>query len=143
MNTSTVHQKSFLVLTVIMMIAVFTSSCATTSPSATLPNREKLVHVVLVWLNKPGSEAGREEVINAGRRLTCKIPEVQSLCIGTDFPYGGGPELDITFDVCLVLQFEDEDALDRYIHHPYYQQALKTTFLPLSREIKVYNFTSK
>jgi Stress responsive A/B Barrel Domain len=142
MNTSTVRQKGFLLLTVIMMIAVFASSCATTSQSATSPNKEKLVHVVLVWLKKPGSETGREEVINAGRRLTRNIPEVQSLCVGPNFPYGG-PELDATFDVCLVLQFEDEDALDRYMHHPEHQQALKDIFRPLSREIKIYNFTSE
>jgi len=51
--------------------------------------------------------------------------------------------VDDSFDVCVVMQFADKAAMERYNQHPVHQKAANEAFLPLSKKILFYDFTSE
>jgi len=116
-------------------------ACAT-APKTEAIGKAKLLNITLIWLRESDNDAHRQQVIRAAHRLAREIPEVQRLSAGPPFPYGG-PGLDSSFDICLVMQFEDEDALDRYAKHPAFQKAQRELLSPLTKRVKVYNVVSE
>lgn len=48
-----------------------------------------------------------------------------------------------SFDVCLIMQFEDKAAMDRYVEHPVHQKAAIEVFLPLSQRLLFYDFIAE
>jgi hypothetical protein len=125
-----------------MLVAAMLLPACTTAPKPETIGKVKLLNITLIWLREPGSDADRQRVIGVVHHFAREIPEVQRLSVGPPFPYGG-PGLDSSFDICLVLQFEDEDALDRYAKHPAFQAAQRDILLPLTKQVKVYNVVSE
>lgn len=102
----------------------------------------KLFHVGLVWLKEPGNAAHRQQIVAAAHAFAREIPEVQFLSVGQS-PPSPHPMVDDSFDVCVVMQFADKAAMDRYNQHPVHQKAANEAFLPLSKKILFYDFKSE
>jgi hypothetical protein len=51
--------------------------------------------------------------------------------------------VDASFDVCLILQFEDKAAMGRYAENPVHQKAANEVFLPLSQRLLFYDFIAE
>lgn len=117
----------------------FVSGCATAPKPAAAG---KIYHVGLVWLKEPGNAAHRQQIVAAAHAFAREIPEVQFLSVGQS-PPSSSPYVDASFDVCLVMQFADQAAMERYNQHPVHQKAAQEAFLPLSKKILFYDFTSE
>jgi len=117
----------------------FCSGCATAPKPAPAG---KLYHIGLVWLKEPGNAAHRQQIVAAAHSFARGIPEVQFLSVGQTLP-STSPYVDDSFDVCVVMQFADKAALERYNQHPVHQKAAHEAFLPLSKKIQFYDFTSE
>ena len=102
----------------------------------------KLFHVGLVWLKEPGNAAHRQQIVAAAHAFAREIPEVQFLSVGQS-PPSPSPYVDDSFDVCVVMQFADRAAMERYNQHPVHQKAAHEAFLPLSKKIVFYDFVSE
>lgn len=141
MNANAVILKRLMFATAGLLAMGLIPACVTT-PQPAAKQKETLVQITLLWLKDPANVADRQKLIDTGRSLARDIPEVQRLSIGPTFPFGG-LGLDPTFDICLVMQFADEDALDRYIKHPAHQKAVADVFVPFVKQTKCYNFISE
>ena len=95
-------------------------------------------HVVTCWLKRPGDPAARARLIRASMRFT-EIPGVKRVNAGTVLP-SARPTVDSTFDVAVVITFEDRKALSRYLKHPRHRQAVELHLKPLTRKVVVYDF---
>jgi len=136
-NTNT---KTGVILTAatILLGALFWSGAAEPKPA----QQGKLHHVGLVWLKEPGNAGQRKKIIEAAHAFAKEIPEVESLSVGQTLPQTSS-YVDASFDVCLVMRFQDKAAMDRYGANPVHQQAAREIFLPLSSKILFYDFIAE
>jgi len=102
----------------------------------------KFHHVGLVWLKEPGNMEHRQKIISAAHSFASAIPEVQSISVGQS-PPSTSPYVDSSFDICLIMRFEDKAAMDRYAKHPIHKKAAEETFLPLSQRLLFYDFIAE
>ena len=128
-----------MVTTIILGLTVFLPACATAPKSA---KSGKIYHIGLVWLKESGNAEQRQKIIAAAHAFAREIPELEFLSAGQPLP-SHSQYVDDSFDVCLVMQFADKAAMERYNNHPVHQQAAHETFLPLSRKILFYDFVSE
>jgi len=129
-----------LTLTVIICaLATFLSGCATTPQPAPAG---KIYHIGLVWLKEPGNAEQRQKIVAAAHAFAREIPEVKFLSVGQTLP-SQSSYVDDSFDVCVVMQFTDKAAMERYNQHPVHQKAAQEAFLPLSKKIMFYDFVSE
>jgi len=131
--------KQLSVIALAFTMAAILSSCAT---EPKLGKTGKLNHIGLFWLKEPGSANDRQKLIDAAHRFAREIPEVQLLSVGESVPKSSSP-LDTSFDICLIMQFDDQAAMDRYAKHPVHLKAAQEIFLPLSSKIKFYDFIAR
>jgi len=101
-----------------------------------------MYHVGLVWLKEPGNAEHRQKIVAAAHAFAREIPEMQFLSVGQTLP-STSPYVDASFDVCIVMQFADKAAMERYNQHPVHQKAAQEAFLPLSQKILFYDFVSE
>jgi hypothetical protein len=123
----------------VLTIAVVLCGCATTHKPVAAG---RFYHVGLVWLNEPGNPVQRRKIIEAAHAFAREIPEVQLLSVG-QAPPPTSSYVDASFDVCVVMQFADRQALERYNKHPVHVKAAEKSFLPLSRKFLFYDFITK
>jgi hypothetical protein len=123
----------------LVIAGVLTSSCAATSKSATTG---RLHHVGLVWLKEPGNEANRKRLIDAAHAFLRDIPEVRALSVGPALPQASRL-VDSSFDICFVMEFDDQLAMDRYAKDPIHENAAREWFLPLASKLVFYDFLSE
>ena len=71
-----------------------------------------MIRHVVAWKFQPGKEAQMHEFLNALRALDGVIPELKAMQIGVDCAGGGN------YDACLIADFDDMAALDRYKNDP-------------------------
>ena len=126
-------------LTLALSALWFCSGCAT-APKPESAGR--IHHVGLVWLKEPGNAGHRQKIVAAAHAFAREIPEVQFLSVGQTLP-SASPYVDASFDVCIVMQFEDKAAMERYNQNPVHQKAAQEAFLPLSQKILFYDFVSE
>lgn len=126
-------------IAVALVAMIFFTGCATASKQA---KAGRFHHVGLVWLKEQGNPEHRQAIIEAAHSFARAIPEVQFLSVGQS-PPSTSPYVDDSFDICFVMRLEDKAALDRYGKHPVHQKAAQEVFLPLSRKILFYDFTSE
>ena len=119
--------------------AILFSGCTTTREPA---KAGKFYHVGLVWLKEPGNAQHRQKIVEAAHSFAREIPEVQFLSVGQTLPKASSWH-DDSFDICFVMRLENKAALDRYAKNPVHEKAAKEVFLPLSRKILFYDFTSE
>lgn len=115
------------------------SGCATAPKSA---QTGKINHIGFVWLKEPGNAAHQQMLIEAARSFARDIPEVKFLSVGKTLPKGS-PFVDVSFDICLSMQFDDQAAMERYNQHPVHQKAAQEVFFPLAQKFLFYDFVSE
>lgn len=124
-----------LYLTVILTLSIIIGLPGISGASASSGNIE---HVVLCWLENPGDE-NRDKVIETTRELAA-IPGVMDLRVGPALP-SDREVVDDSFDVGISMSFRNHDEMEKYIDHEEHVRRLKEVFLPLCREIRVYDFS--
>jgi hypothetical protein len=100
-----------------------------------------VTHVVVCWLKDPGNADARDQIIEASRSFSA-IPGVRGVRVGPALP-SERAIVDDSFDVAIVLSFEDNQALARYLEHPRHQKAVREVLQPLVRKVIVYDFLEK
>jgi len=137
MNATIVKQLTL--ATFVLALAIFLSGCATAlKPAAS----GKVYHIGLVWLKEPGNAEQRQKIVAAAHDFAREIPEVKFLSVGQTLS-SPSSYVDDSFDVCVVMQFADKAAMERYNQHPVHQKAAQEAFLPLSQRILFYDFVSE
>ena len=131
--------KNPLLSACLLLAGVLASSCASSPKIATMG---RLHHVGLVWLKEPGNEANRRRLIDAAHAFLREIPEVRALSVGPALPQAS-PLVDSSFDLCFVMEFDDQAAMDRYAKHPVHEKAAREWFLPLASKLVFYDFMSE
>ena len=95
-------------------------------------------HVVFVWLKSPGSTKDRQILVEKSRELAAAIPQIRSFRWGTPVP-SERSVVDDTYDLALVMSFDDRAGLEAYESHPGHIRAAKEVLLPLAWKIVVYD----
>ena len=108
------------------------------TPTLADGNTDSLEHIVIVWLKEPGNAEHRERILSASEVLK-EIPGVLSLKSGSVIT-SDRSIVDSSFDVALIVSFEDQAALDSYVIHPTHIKLLEETLKPLVEKIQVYDF---
>ena len=98
-------------------------------------------HVVVCWLKKPGDAEGRGKVIDGTNALR-QIPGVRGVKVGVMLP-GDRPVVDSTYDVAMVISFDDRKSLGEYVNHPVHQKLVKEVIQPLVEKYRVYDFEAR
>lgn len=131
--------KNQLLSAALLITGVITPACAS---SPKIAKTERLHHVGFVWLREPGNEAHRRQLIDAAHAFLREIPELRGLSVGTALSQDS-PLVDSSFDICFVMEFDDQAALDRYAKHPLHETAARDLFLPLASKLLFYDFVSE
>jgi hypothetical protein len=139
MNNKTPIIQRLVVTTLALGLALFVSGCATTPKSA---QTGKINHIGFVWLKEPGNAEHRQKIIAAAHSFAREIPEVKCLSVGPTLP-SSSPYVDASFDICLIMQFDDQAAMERYNQHPVHQKAAQEVFFPLAQKFLFYDFVSE
>ena len=96
-------------------------------------------HVVVCWVNEPGNEEARQEVIEVSRGFSA-IPGVIDVRAGRVI-HSEREIVDNSFDVAIYLSFENEQRLFEYLNHPINKKAVEKTLKPFVQKVIVYDFT--
>ena len=99
-----------------------------------------VTHVVAFWLNDSGNARDRDELIAACRALG-EIPGVKEVRVGEVLP-STRPVVDSTYDVGLVITFEDARAMQDYGPHPIHQKLVQGMG-PRIRKFVIYDFANR
>ena len=119
-----------------LFIAALLSSCATIAPPAP---KGSVDHVVMFWQKKPGNLDDRKKITDAIERLRV-IEGITMLDYGTAVA-SDRPVVDDSFDLALLVRFENVAALHSYESDPRHVKEVKEVLLPLTKKIQVYDFT--
>lgn len=120
----------------ILLLLVPASGCATNAHTRGVT----VQHVLVCWLKTPGDTVARERLITEARGFLGKIPGLRAVSAGTVLP-SDRPAVDSSFDVAVIMSFDDETALAAYSHHPLHLNAIDRTLKPLVARYIVYDFT--
>ena len=102
------------------------------------PPARTLEHVVVVWLKEPGNTTHRQTVLDASEVLRT-IPGVRSLKSGTVIA-SERAIVDSSFDVAVIVSFDNRADMDAYLVHPLHVQLVNDTLKPLVAKIRVFDF---
>ena len=103
-----------------------------------IENQKKLNHVVLCWLKEPGDRENIKKIISMTQSFQ-SIPGVLDAQAGR-VVLSDRKIVDDSFDVGILIQVQDEAALQQYLDHPRHQKAKEEIFLPLIEKVLVYDF---
>ncbi len=121
-----------------VVAALMITSCSSTCPLAG-KQQGSVEHIVLAWLKKPGNKADQAKLIAAAKSLKADIKEVKSLAVGRALP-SDRPVVDDSFDVALVMRFDNKEDLASYEKNPVHVKAVTETLKPLTQKIVVHDF---
>jgi hypothetical protein len=93
--------------------------------------------VVAIKLKDAYANAGdRAQVAAASRQILGAVPGVRSIDVGTPADAAAGK----SWDVLLLLRFDDLDAVEAYRGHDNHRRYMDTFLRPMLDVIKVWNF---
>jgi stress responsive alpha/beta barrel protein len=93
--------------------------------------------VVAIKLKDPYSNPeDRAKVAAASREVLGAVPEVRSIEVGTPADFAA----EKSWDVLLLLRFDDLDAVEVYRAHENHRRYLDVFLRPMLAVIKVWNF---
>ena len=95
-----------------------------------------ICHVVLIRLKKGLGESDGKRLLERARELLGPIPVVRNLRVGTGL--GKKDERDHPF--ALVMEFDDEKALQGYQVHPAHQRFVREVVDPIQDDKKVFDY---
>lgn len=125
-------------LGLVFWLLTHAAGCTWQSSAPPAEAQSRVHHLVVVWLKQPGDAQAQAKVIEATRRLE-GIPGVLSVSVGRTFP-NYRAVVDDSFDVALVIQLTDQEALKIYQTHPLHEQLKREVLKPLVDRFIVYNF---
>jgi hypothetical protein len=128
-------------LTLFVLSLLLTLPGCETLPTATISSEHRVHHVVLCWLKEPGNSAQRKQLIKQTRLLR-RIPGVRELRVGESIA-SDRAIVDDSFDIGIVMTFDNEADMNWYLQHPQHRWAVKEHILPLTRKILVYDFKGR
>jgi hypothetical protein len=138
--------KSLAVVSFVAALAL--GGCAAPGSTLTKTAESRVVasgrfcHIGLVWLKEQGDIAQQRRIIDAAHAFGAEIPEVRRISAGRA-PRAQSTYVDDSFDICLVMEFDNRAALERYSRHPVHAKAAQEAFLPLSKKILFYDFITE
>jgi D-alanyl-D-alanine dipeptidase len=98
----------------------------------------KIQHVVLLWLQRPGNAQDRHAIIRATKEMQTSTGLIRSFRSGRPVP-SQRPVVDDTFDLALVMEFDNRHALAAFENHPVHLAAKKKFLQPLARKVRIYD----
>ena len=130
--------------TTLFLLSVLLSGCFSASihfdseNANQIENQKKLNHVVLCWLKEPGDRENIKKIISMTQSFQ-SIPGVLDAQAGR-VVLSDRKIVDDSFDVGILIQVQDEAALQQYLDHPRHQKAKDEILLPLIEKVLVYDF---
>jgi hypothetical protein len=100
----------------------------------------RITHVVLFWLKRPGNVNDQNVLIRAARSFH-RMKGVSDVRVGRSLPVERPVEQ--SFDVGVVITFENAGALKKFERNQRHQQIMETALRPLVRRYIVYNFSNE
>ena len=100
--------------------------------------RGQIEHAVYVWLNRPGNAKDRAALGAATEELRKSTGLISSYEVGRPVP-SRRPVVDDSFDLAIIMRFENRRALAAYENHPAHQRAKKEVLQPLARKVLIYD----
>lgn len=101
-------------------------------------HQDKIVHVVLIWLDDKGNKAQINKIIQATKNFR-DIPGVQEIRVGRPIK-SERSIVDDSFDVGLYMIFNSREQLNQYLIHPKHVESVSTLLEPLAKKIRIYDF---
>ena len=95
-----------------------------------------ICHIVFYKLKPGTTEAEQRGLIEQARRELAKLPGVMNLRVGKSIE--GSPQ---GYSLALVMDFQDEAALEAYRVHPGHQHFVKNIAGPVVSEIWRFDFS--
>ncbi len=95
-----------------------------------------ICHVVLIRLKKGLGEAEGAKLLEQAERLLRPIPHVRNLRLGR----GLGKKAEVDYPYALVMEFEDEKALQGYQVHERHQRFVREVVDPVQDDKKVFDY---
>jgi hypothetical protein len=126
-----------LLLSASLLLTALLTSC-TQLGYQRAPEAGQVEHVVLIWLKAQGNPAQRDQIVAATKDFQKSIPGILSISAGTALP-SDRPVVDDSFDIALVMRFENQAALASYEKHPVHVKAVTEVLKPLAGRILVYD----
>ena len=97
-----------------------------------------VVHTVFLWLQQPGDQRHRQQLLQATERLRA-IPGVLDIRFG-EVIASDRDIVDDSFDVGIYFYFRDIAAMNRYLAHPVHTTVVKDEIEPIVNRIRAYDF---
>ena len=95
-----------------------------------------ICHVVLIRLKAGLGEDAGGRLLERARELLGPIPGVHNLRLGK----GLGRKAEVAYPYALVMEFDDEDALQGYQVHPDHQRFVREVVDPIQDDKKVFDY---
>ena len=95
-----------------------------------------ICHVVLIRLKPEVSEGGAREFLAQAKAVLGPIPFVRNLRVGR----GLGVKSEVDHPFALVMEFEDEAALEGYQVHPEHRRFVEEIVGPIQDDKKVFDY---
>lgn len=120
----------------LVAVSLLLAACSSL-PTTSLPGGEARLHVVLFWLKPDMPAAERAAMPAAIREKGMQVPGVDSIWVGQP---AGTPRavVDNSYDLMVVMRFQDAAALTAWEPHPLHQELL-ARFGPHVAKIQVYD----
>ena len=112
--------------------------CAAREP---LSRSAPFVHVVLFKAKTGSGEAASAEVIRDVQEILAPLPTVKGLWVGPPAPTNTRPIVDASYDVGLMILFEDQKGLQEYLDHPKHVEFAKKH--DTQCDVRVFDFTPR
>lgn len=94
-----------------------------------------ICHVVFYKMKSGTTEADEGDLMDRARRELAKLPEVMNLRVGKSIEVSAQG-----YSIALVMDFQDEAALEAYRVHPDHQNFVKNIAGPAVSEIWRFDF---
>lgn len=104
------------------------------------PSRGRIEHTVYIWLKRPGNARDRSALVAATEELRQSTGLIRAFHHGRPVP-SDRPVVDDTFDLAIIMRFDNRRALAAFEKHPAHRRAKKEILQPLARKVLVYDTT--
>jgi heme-degrading monooxygenase HmoA len=123
-------------LSLVLCVAML-GGCAAVCPREGEAGRVN--HVVLVWLKDDTDPAAAAAAIErASHEMRRQIPGIRRVEVGPSLPTTR-PNVDASYDIAVIMQFDDEAALRAYETHPHHRAAVRDVLAPVSKRVLIYD----
>jgi Stress responsive A/B Barrel Domain len=95
-----------------------------------------ICHVVLIRLREDAEEGAAKALLERARELLEPIPGVSNLRLGK----GLGKKDEKSYPYALVMEFEDEKALEGYQVHPDHEKFVREVVGPIQDRKQVFDY---